>query len=328
MLLLSCKSKPNLKIMTVTGEISASDMGVALTHEHVLVDFAGVDSISPNRYVKDSVIAKVMPYLNNLKQYKVHTFVECTPEYLGRDPKLLVELSKRSGIKFITNTGWYAANDRKHLPHKITNMNAKDIANVWINEAKNGIDNTGVKPGFIKIAINNFKLTETEKKLVQAAAITHLETGLTIMSHTGLSEGAFAQLKILKQNGVDPSAFIWTHANVEPNMENFAIASDMGAWVAFDGIDDNYAFINRIVKLLKFMKSTHSLEHVLLSHDAGWYSPTEPKGGKFRTYTTLFDTLIPLLKAEGFTDQEIELMIVKNPTIAFAIRVRKINDMH
>jgi len=99
----------NLKIITVTGEMPASKMGIALTHEHVLVDFTMIDSIIPNRYNKDSVLFRVSPYFEELKAYKVTAFVDCTPEFLGRDPQLLAELSKKSGIRILTNTGWYAA---------------------------------------------------------------------------------------------------------------------------------------------------------------------------------------------------------------------------
>ncbi len=320
---ISCHNN-DLKVITVTGEIPASKMGITLTHEHVLVDFAPIDSITPNRYNKDSVIMKVLPYLEELRPYKVSTFVDCTPEFLGKDPQLLAELSRKSGINILTNTGWYAADNKKHLPHEINDLSAEQIAEIWIAEAKNGIGNTGIKPGFIKIGINDFNFSETDKKLVAAACITHLETGLTIMSHTGLASAALAQLQILKQYGVDPSAFIWTHANVETKMENTLAISQMGCWVAFDGIHDTMVAISWYQKLLQFMKSTRQLNRVLLSHDAGWYQPGKPNGGEIRPYTALFNTLIPYVMHEGFTKEEVDQIIVKNPAEAFAVRVRKL----
>jgi len=320
---LSCQNN-DLKVITVLGEIPASEMGITLTHEHVLVDFAMIDSITPNRYNKDSVIMKVLPYFEELKPFKVATFVDCTPEFMGKDPQLLAELSRKTGINILTNTGWYAADNQRHIPHEINDMSAEDIAKIWIEEAKNGIGNTGIKPGFIKIGINDSQLTEADKKLVAAACLTHLETGLTIMSHTGRASAALAQLQILKQYGVDPSAFIWAHANVETTKENTLAISQMGCWVAFDGIHDNMVAISWYEKLLQFMKSTRQLNHVLLSHDAGWYQPGKPQGGDFRPYTTLFNTLIPYIMHEGFTKEEVDQIIVKNPAEAFAVRVRKI----
>ncbi|MBK5262425.1 MAG: hypothetical protein JJE17_07630, partial [Peptostreptococcaceae bacterium] len=284
-------------VITVLGEIPASEMGITLTHEHVLVDFAMIDSLSANRYNKDSVIMKVLPYFEELKPFKIATFVDCTPEFMGRDPQLLAELSRKTGINIFTNTGWYAADNERHLPKEIKDMSTEQIAAVWIDEAKNGIGNTGIKPGFTKIGINNIELSETDKKLVAAACLTHLKTGLTIMLHTGLADAAMAQLTILKKYGVDPSAFIWTHAMVETSNKKLLTIAQMGVWVSFDGIQNDLTSQLRISGLLQFMKSTRQLNHVLLSHDAGWYQPGKPSGGDFRPYTTLFNTLIPYINA-------------------------------
>jgi phosphotriesterase-related protein len=319
----SCQNK-ELKVVTVTGEIPASKIGITLTHEHVLVDFVMIDSISPNNYHKDSVIAKVLPYFMQLIPYKVATFVDCTPEYLGRDPQLLAELSRKTGINILTNTGWYAADNMRHIPKAISNMSAKEIAAMWIGEAKNGIGNTGIRPGFIKIGISNYKLSDTDKKLVSAACLTHLETGLIIMSHTGPAEAALAQLNILKDYGIDPSAFIWTHAMAEPSMDKILTVAQTGCWVSLDGIDEKTASKILVKSILKFMKSGHQLNHVLLSHDAGWYQPDKPQGGEFRPYITLFNSLTPILISEEFTNEELTRMIAKNPAEAFAVRVRRL----
>ena len=71
------------------------------------------------------------------------------------------------------------------------------------------------------------------------------------------------------------------------------------------------------------MKSEGYLHKVLLSHDAGWYDPGKPGGGDFRGYSVLFEKLIPALRKDGFTENEIKLMTVTNPARAFGIRVRK-----
>ena len=62
---------------------------VWLTHEHILVDFIGADSIQPNRWNHDSIIKEVMPYFEELKEFNVNYFVDATPNYLGRDVLLL-----------------------------------------------------------------------------------------------------------------------------------------------------------------------------------------------------------------------------------------------
>ena len=320
--LFSCQ-RENAKIMTVTGEIPASQMGVTLSHEHILVDFTGADSIQPGRYNREEVVKRVLPYLKALKPYNVNTFVDGTPQFLGRDPELLKELSEKTGIHFITNTGWYAAGNYKFLPKEAFSLTPEEIAARWIDEAENGIGDTGIKPGFIKIGVND-PMTDMDVKIVKAACITHLATGLTIMSHTGLAGPAFSQLKILNEYGVAPSALIWTHSMIEPKMDKILTAADMGTWVAFDNLTPEYKTVSRILDLLRYFKSARRLDRVLLSQDAGWYSPGEPNGGDFREYSTIFDTLMILLDKAGYTMDEINQILVTNPANAFTIRVRKL----
>jgi len=313
-----------LNIVTVTGEIPVSRMGVTLPNEHVLVDPVSIDSVGLYHYDRDSVIAKVLPYFEELKPFKVATFVDGTPEFMGRDPQLLAELSRRTGINILTNTGWIASDDEKHLPKEIKDMSAEEIAAVWINEAKNGIGNTGIKPGFIKIGLNKVILSETDKKLVAAACLTHLETGLTIMSFTGPADAANEQIKILKKYGVDPSAFIWSHAMEEAVSKKILAISLMGAWILLDGIQSEMMPQIEIEKLLINLKSTRQLNRILLSHDAGWYQPGKPNRKIFRPYSDLFTSFSLLLLSEGFTREELDQMTIKNPAEAFAVRVRKI----
>lgn len=319
---ISCRNNES-KIMTVTGGIPGSKMGITLPHEHVLFDLAMIDSIGPHRYNKDSVITKVLPMLEELKPFKVQTIVDGSPEFMGRDPQLLAELSKKTGINIITNTGWYAADSERHLPKEIKEMSAEEIALLWIAEAENGIGNTGIKPGVINIGISGAALSENDKKLVAAACLTHLKTGLSIMSHTGPAEGAMAQLKILEKYGVDPSAFIWLHAMEEVSKGRLLTIAEKGVWVAFDGVMPDMEASVRISEMIKYMKMLRRMDHVLLSHDAIGYECELPEGGKSSGFTELFGSFKLLLLSEGITKEELDLMMVKNPAEAFAVRVRK-----
>ena len=83
-------------IMTVTGPISAGQLGTCLIHEHILVDFIGAAKYDPQRWNDDDVVKKVLPYLQEVKNAGCKTIVECTPNYLGRDVQLLQRLSKQS----------------------------------------------------------------------------------------------------------------------------------------------------------------------------------------------------------------------------------------
>ena len=309
------------RVMTVTGEINAAAMRQTLIHEHILVDFIGAEEVNPPRWDREAVIAKALPYLEEARSAGCQTLVDCTPNYLGRDVVLLKQLSEKSGLNIVTNTGYYGGSDHKYLPPQVFTERSEQLASRWIGEWQGGIDGTSIKPGFIKISVNPSHLSDVSLKLIQAAALTHKRTGLTIASHTGPAQPAFQQIEVLKSNRVDPSAFIWVHAQNESSHDQHVKAAHEGAWVSLDGLRaDNVAeYVERLVAL----KAQHVLHRVLVSHDAGWYDPGKPDGGEFREYTVLFRKLIPALEQEGFTESEIVRLIVENPANAFTIGVRK-----
>lgn len=319
-ILFGCTSPQSegLKVYTVTGEIPPQEMGLTLIHEHILVDFIGADSTGYHRWDKDSVVRRVLPFLEEIKSRGVKTLVECTPSYLGKDPILLKKLTEATGIQFITNTGYYGAVGGKYLPPHTYTETAEALSARWIAEFQNGIEDTGIKPGFIKISVNSGpELSKIDAKLVRAAALTHMETGLLIVSHTGNWETAKAQIEVLKNEKVNLNHFVWVHAQAEKDFQKYIEAKKEGVWISLDGIAwDVSGHLERIV----FCKEKGLLDHVLLSHDAGWYSPGEPNGGDFKGYTYLFDELIPMLKERGFTQSELDLMLRENPRKAFSIK--------
>ena len=319
LLLASCQPEQS-KIITVTGEIPASAIGKTLHHEHLLVDFIGADSTGYHRWNRDSVVVKVLPYLLEIKALGYKTLVECTPAYLGRDPLLLKILSEKSGIQIVTNTGYYSAVGGKFIPKHGFEETAQQLADRWIAEAKNGIEATGIYPGFIKIAVEREPLQKINRKVVEAACIAHKATGLTIMSHTGPAVPAYQEIEILKQNGVHPSAFIWTHANNEKEWSKIIDAAKMGVWIAFDKFEEKET--ENFSEFALLMKKEGVLNRLLFSHDAGWYDPMKPGGGTFRDFTAIEKFLVPALQQKGFSEKEINQIFELNPAKAFAVKIR------
>ena len=317
-------ANPERRVMTVTGEMAAEQLGAMLPHEHMLVDFIGAADVSPDRYDADDAYRVMLPYLKQAHEAGCRALAECTPAYLGRDPRLLERLSQASGVKLLTNTGYYGARQGKYLPQHAFQERADELARRWIDEWKHGLDGTDVRPGFIKIGVDAGPLTEVNQKLVEAAARCHLSTGLTIAGHTGDGHAALQQVELLKRCGASPSAWIWVHAQNERNAEIHQRVAQAGAWVEFDGVGP--ASIDGHVELVSGMRRAGLLERVLVSHDAGWYWVGETHGGKVRGFDTLFTTFVPALKKADFSDEEIELLTVVNPANAFTIHVRTLAD--
>lgn len=309
------------EIMTVNGRVSAKLVGFTLSHEHVLVDFIGAGKVNPNRYEAEEVFKIALPRLLAVKQRGCQTLVECTPAWLGRDVQLLKRLSEASGLNIVTNTGYYGAAGEKYLPGYAYNESANDLAARWIKEWKNGIDGTAIRPGFVKSGVDKHPLSAMQRKLVLAACLTHLSTGLPFGIHTGDGAAALEELQIIESSGVNPEAWIWIHAQNEKDRAIHIRAAKAGGWVSYDGVHADS--IDDCLRFLADMKKENLLHKVLLSQDSGWYHVGEAGGGTYNDYNTIADKLLPAMKGEGFSQPDIDLLFVRNPAKAFTIAIRK-----
>jgi phosphotriesterase-related protein len=307
----------NSTVATVTGDVPVRDLGMVLMHEHVMVDFIGADKVSRSRYDADDVVRVALPYLREAKELGCRTLVECTPAFLGRNAALLQRLSQESGLLIVANTGYYGAAGDKHLPAHAFKEPAREIAQRWINEQRRGIDGTDILPGFMKIGVDPGPLSDVDRKIVEAAGLTHKATGLPIGAHTVDGVAAHQELDLLESLGVPLDAFIWMHANNEGDEGQLKKAAERGAWVEFDGIGPDS--VDRHVQLVKMMADAGHLGRVLVSQDAGWYHVGEEGGGSFRPFDTMFRRFVPAIR-EALNEAAVTQLLVTNPARALARR--------
>jgi len=307
---------PDGKIVALDEVIAPDELGFTLTHEHIMSNFGGPASYDP-AYDREKLIAQVLPYLRKVRALGVETIFDCTTAYFGRDVKLLKTLADSSGLNLVTNTGYYAAADDRYVPDFAYAETSEQLAKRWIDEFKNGIDGTSIRPGFIKLAFDDGAPSAIDKKLFQAGILTHKATGLTLAVHTGNNpEAAHWQLQALQEAEVHPSAWIWTHANKVETVDPLLEAARNGAWISLDGARGDA--LEKHVQFLKALKNADYLNRILLSHDGNSF----PRGGAIRPYEEILTALLPRLRTEGFTEAEIEQLTVKNPVRAFAILKR------
>jgi len=286
----------------------------------VLVDFVGAERISRTRYDANEAYDVALPYLRAARDLGCRGFVECTPAYLGRDPRLLERLASATDLHIVTNTGYYGAANDQYVPRHAYEETADQLADRWVREWQDGIERTGIRPGFIKTGVDAGPLSAIDRKLVRAAARTHARTGLPIASHTGNTRAAQEQLEILEAERVPAGAFIWVHAQNDWSLEPRVDAAAKGAWIELDNVADDTVGVN--VERATAMKAHGQLGRLLVSHDAGWYRPGEPRGGRFRGFETVYTTFVPALRHAGWTPEEIRRLLETNPAAAFAIRPR------
>lgn len=308
------------RFQSVRGPLGAAGMGTTLVHEHVLVDFAGAALASRARYDADEAFEVALPRLEELRRRGCLTLVECTPAYLGRDPLLLRRLSEASGLQIVTNTGYYGAANDIAVPRHAYQETPERLAERWTAEFERGIEGSSIRPGFVKIGVDAGPLSPIDRKLVQAGALTHLATGLSLAIHTGDGQAGIEILELLAGLGVAPEAYVWVHAQNVKDAATRGWAAQQGAWVELDGVSPRT--LDAHVEAVLDLKRRNRLDRVLVSQDAGWFHVGEPGGGSYRPHTFLFDSFVPALRAAGLADAELETLLVRNPAEAFAIRRR------
>lgn len=269
---------------------AAAPRNSILVHEHVMVDFVGADRIGPGRYDPEEVFRAAKPKLEEVARLGCRRLLECTPNFLGRDAALMARLQDAAGLEIWTNTGLYAAADRKYVPSFAFTETAEQLARRWIAEAREQW-----KPRFIKTGVNRGPLHEIDRKLVRAAAITARETGLTIACHTGNGAAALEELEILSAEKTPLSKLVWVHAQSEKDHAIHERVARAGAWVEFDGIGPKSADWH--LECVRFMASKGLLGRTLISQDSGWYRVGEPGGGEYRGYTYIYTDFLPRLEA-------------------------------
>ena len=220
----------------------------------------------------------------------------------------------------LTNTGYYGAAKDQYVPRHARAESADQLADRWVKEWLEGIEGTGIRPGFIKTGVDAGPLSAIDRTLIQAAARTHARTGLTIASHTGDTQAALEQFAVLAQERVRPEAFIWVHAQSDWEPDSRVEAARMGAWIEIDNIGEKN--VAECVARVTALKQRGCVRRLLVSHDAGWYRPGEPRGGAFRGFETVYTAFVPALRQAGWADADLHELLVANPAAAFTVRRR------
>ena len=325
-LLSACStSRQGTYLMSVQGKLEPDQLGKTLVHEHITTDFIGAEKVEQPQYEQALALRTILPQLKVLKTKGVNTFVECTPNHIGRDVRLLQELATKSGINIITNTGYYAAVDKKYLPQHAFTEDAATISARWEKEWTDGIDGTSIRPGFIKLGVGKGPLDEVEEKLLLAGTMLSKKSGLPIYVHTGDGAAAQSEYDIITREGLATERLIWVHAQNGTDADRIVLAQK-GVWISLDGVSTPR--VENYLRMLKVLKDEHLLSRVLLSHDDGWSVENDQGAiglklfgnGNAEPYSTIFDQLIPALRETGFTQGELDQVLIENPRRALTIK--------
>lgn len=295
-------------VNTVIGQISPRDLGNTLMHEHIMIDYRDADWQKDISYSRQEVVQTMIPYLEKLKKAGCATFVDATPPGCGRDVLVLKECALRTGINFIVSTGAFRG---KRIFSAIRQMSVTDIAKNWISEFTAGIDDTGIKPGLIKIALDDGAISEMQKKILRAAMLTSRQTGLAIQAHIILPETMREVLRILEADDFPVDSFIWAHADCQEDLLAMLEIGQRGIWIQLDSI--GYKPYKKHLEMLKELITVGLLERLLISQDRGWYVVGSDKGKFINPYHLLFTEFLPFCRISGLSEAIIRQLLVFNP---------------
>jgi len=294
------------QVMTVTGPVPASELGITLPHEHLLIDLTRQIIIGGR--INDLELLK--QELDAFTAIGGRTLVDCTTDPIGRDPVSLKQLSEETSVNIVMGSGLYR---EPYISREwIDEHDADALALQLIDEIENGVNGTGIKPGVIGEIGSEKTITALEERVLRAAARAQKKTGLSITTHTARWPNGIKQLAILEAEGVDPCRVIIGHCDTVPSPEYHTAIARRGAYVQFDTIrgDNEYDTHRRIEFVLALARQGH-LEQILLSHDVCLRSHLRASGGPGYTYvpTGFADEL----RARGVSEDDIQQLLVENP---------------
>jgi phosphotriesterase-related protein len=301
-------------LITTLGPKTALELGAILPHEHVFVDLRTWDQPGYGEGQADDVIRLMGPEIKAAQAASITALVECSTTGVGRRVDILKAVSEATGFPIVAPTGVYREPWIPPWIHEAT----EDRLEEWMRrELVEGIEDSGVKAGFIKLSAGDDGITRTETKVLRAAAHAALAADAVIGSHTIRGRVVSDQLDIIEAAGLSPDRFIWIHTQAEPDFQLHIEMARRGAWLEYDSIgspEEDDHFIHMILRIVDAGFS----DQLLLSHDRGWYDPAQPGGGKPRPFTYLTQAFLPKLLAAGTPESLAHKLTVINPFRAFA----------
>ncbi|HSR84228.1 MAG TPA: hypothetical protein VLM11_08615 [Streptosporangiaceae bacterium] len=296
-----------MQVMSVTGPIDASELGVVLPHEHVFADL--VREYRGTGLLNDEHLAR--EELKLLREAGGRTLVDLTLDEIGRDPAALRRVAEATGITVIMGCGHYRD---PYLNRDWFDRHDVDaIADQIVADIEEGVNGTGIRAGIIgEIGADKWYISATEERSFRAAARAHLRTGLTISTHAARWPVGLKQVGLLAEEGVDPRRVIVGHADTVPIPDYHLSLARLGCYVCFDSIGTGTRYdLGRAVDYVIALVRAGFAGQVLLSHDVFLRGHLHADGGP--GYTYLLAEFLPLLVEAGLDPEEARSLVTTNP---------------
>jgi phosphotriesterase-related protein len=301
-------------VQTVLGPIDPSKLGFTLTHEHV-----GNGSVKMCGS-RANCVAKAVDKLKEAKDAGVDTIVDVTTFDIGRVIRFREEISRKSGMQIVAATGQHM-----FAPESLNARSLAELTELFIREIEQGIDDTDIKAGVIKVAARSDAMTPVEEKVFRAAARASKATGIPIETHTNARRrGGEKQVEIFEAEGVSPTRVSLGHSDDTDDVSYLLGLARRGYTLGMDHIFRGMASGEAVpwqkrAEYIKQLVDAGFVAQLFLSND--WVfgdlerEQLNPDGMLFNTRKT-----IPYLKQIGVSQRDIHVITVENPK-RFFVRV-------
>lgn len=309
-------------VMTVLGPIEPRQMGITLSHDHILLDGWGI------RELYEAILDDEQLALEEVRRYAAAgggTICDPTNVGLRRDPLALRRVSEQTGVHIVMGSGWYR--ERVYPAYVLEEMPDR-LADRLVHELLFGVDQTGICAGFIgEIGTERGHITPAQERVFRAAGRAHRRTACPIMTHTThWGELALDQLDLFADEGVDLHKVIISHLGDRIGISWWLPIAERGAWINVD----NLAFIAGYAPLEVRADNVAALcaeglvDQIMLSNDTAELGQLSFYGGP--GYANVINNFLPLLRERHVSDEQIHAMLVLNPARAFAYDINRARE--
>ena len=338
---------------TVLGPIPINQLGITLMHEHLLLDlecyFDEPEAASEKKFMDAPLefslhgkygarwsynreglhLHDIELSINEAKEFKFaggSTIVDTTNIGIGRDPSGLAKIARATGLNVIMGSGYYVP---MAYPSDISEKTTDQITDEIVKDITVGVNNTDIKSGIIGEIGNFSPMDSVQKKILIASAHASIETGASISIHPGNDDRSpYEIVTLLAKEGVPESKIIIGHLSIA--FEDRSLLKDLaetGCFLEYDhfgsfedssfeyrGITDLIKNDTSQIEIIEFLVENGFRDQVLIAHDVCYKSHYKQYGGKGFDY--IITGIIPRLRKHGFSNKDINMMLVDNPAKA------------
>ena len=308
---------PNL-VRTVLGDIPASQLGVTYMHEHLIIDSPIVSRDFPHIHLPSETEA--IAEVNLCRSAGVQTLVDCMPTGSGRSALKLAAISKATGVNIVATAGLHT--DRYYLPtDELENMNAEDLAKVFIRDIQVGMEGTEFKAGQLKVVTSGHVIKDRDRRLFEAVAIAQQITGAPIISHCEHGTGALEQIDLFNSLHIPVHKVTLSHTDKENDIGYHKEILASGINVEYDqSLRQSDQDAPPSALLMKAMIDAGFIDQIMLGTDGARRSLWSSLGGS-PGLAWLYSGWSKKLIEIGLTQGQLDKVFIDNPARTLTIDV-------